>query len=377
MIYYYSRSYVEYSNGTKLSYYLVAELNRLGYHAKNLCHEKHNLSIKIPEEYQHNTIDIANKQFAISDDDFVIYPEEICDNPLHAKKCIRYLLNTPFAITGKPINYGPTDYLLSYSKLINDRLPQLYIIDDERKIFTKLKKTQKEDLVVFYFGKTEMNKLNDEVKNILRYKHFLPTKKTIITRFYPNNHTKTMEILAKAKLLISFDPMTNLNYEATLLNTPVILVSNPYHLKPLQFNVPLVDLYFSFEEYQQNWKEKDKQSAFELYCKHLETQSQEIKDAFTLINEHFNRIFLDSAYEEQTKTRNKQQIELDIQKQKMLNDIKVESIFFLQQAPYKIKKLCGRTSVLDFFYPRHMKSILKKIGLFEFCKNLYLKFKKK
>lgn len=368
-IYYYSRPYVAYSNGTKLSYTLVSELNALGYKAYNVCPE--GLGNDLLSCYQKQTIDLTKERISLTSDDIVIYPEEISDNPLHAQNCVRYLLNTPISLTGKPIQYGLTDYLLSYSKVINDQLPQLFILEDERVLFSELRKIPKEDLVVFYFGKTEMDKLSGQVDIIMRYAACIPGKKTIITRFYPKKHRETMELLAKAKLLISFDGLTNLNYEATLLGTPVVLTSNPYHLDFLHFNVPLYGEYNSFEEYQKAQSRDSVEKAYPLYSGILDKQRQTIADAFQVITEHFSRIQTDAQYAKTITQRNLKQEDLDWAKEKSLQDIQVESIFFVQQVPRKIRKICGQDSFVYYLFPKRWKTILTKLKVFGIAKKVY------
>jgi hypothetical protein len=374
MIYYYSRPYVEYSNGTKLGYRLISELNSLGYKAYNVCHS--GIGDNTPSYYKPNIIDLHTTAINPSSEDIVIYPEEISGNPLHAMNCVRYLLCSPMSITGKPIDYGPSDYILSYSRIINDTLPQLYILEDERPLYEELRKTQKEDAMVFYFGKTEMKNLSSQVSSVLTDSSSFPQKKSIITRLNPESHAQTMEMLAKAQFLISFDGLTNLNYEATLLGTPVILASDPYTIDREHFNIPLYGFFHSFNEYAHSNTREPLDLAYTTYCKHIEGQRQSIAKAFTLITAHFQRIQEDADYAAEIAKRNQEQKEVDKKKEEGLQNIQLESIFFLQQVPHKIKKLCGQSTPLDFLYPKHVKSILKKMGLFDISKKMYLKLKK-
>jgi len=53
-------------------------------------------------------------------DAVVVYPEIISDNPLKSKKVVRWFLNKPSVISGKPIKYGKNELYFYYAQAFND-----------------------------------------------------------------------------------------------------------------------------------------------------------------------------------------------------------------------------------------------------------------
>ncbi|MGC4073215.1 MAG: hypothetical protein QM760_12000 [Nibricoccus sp.] len=51
------------------------------------------------------------------------------------------------------------------------------------------------------------------------------------------------DLLRRARLLVSFDPLTNLSYEATLCGTPSFIADNYMNLRYTDFNVPLLGFF--------------------------------------------------------------------------------------------------------------------------------------
>ena len=121
MIYVYNSFYLPKSYGISCMYNLIRILNRNGISAKALCYEDERYDYEIPEDIKPYYISKAALPKKIEDKDIVIYSDVISDNPLGAKRVIRWLMNKPCFLTGKKINYGPKDVLVAYSKLVSER----------------------------------------------------------------------------------------------------------------------------------------------------------------------------------------------------------------------------------------------------------------
>lgn len=271
MVYLYAPFYNDKSNGVSVIYELVGILNESGIEARVLCFENERYDFEIPEKIKPYYISKAQAPKAVSDEDIVIYSDTTDGNVLKAKNVVYWLLNRPGVLTGKGIAFNPSDVLVAYSALIHQELPQLFLMKDERSLFSRIRSTtvRKEDMVSIYFGKVNIDTVlsqNERLKRILKKYQ----KINIITRHVPASREQMLEDIAQSDLLISYDPLSNISYEATLLGTPVLMMDDAYNIQNTAFNAGNDGLAFSEDGIEAARGEV--QRAFETYSRCLENQ---------------------------------------------------------------------------------------------------------
>lgn len=271
MIYLYAPFYNDQSNGISVMYELVEIMNEAGIEAKVLCYENERYDVELPEKIKPYYISKAQIPNAISDEDIVIYSETTGENILEAKNAVFWLLNKPSVLTGKGIRFRPDDILMAYSTLVHSKLPQLFVMRDELSLFSRLRSTvsRKRDTVSIYFGKVNIHTVlsrNEQLKHILeKYR-----KVNIITRRFPTAREQMLKGVAQSDLLISYDPLSNINYEATLLGTPVLMMDDVYGIRNTEFNMGRCGIAFSEEDIETAHNEVP--HAFETYRRWMENQ---------------------------------------------------------------------------------------------------------
>ena len=135
--YVYAPLYQKNSNGIRILYTLSELIRKHGHTSKVICYEKEreDYDTLMPARYKENNDVFFTIIGELNDDDIVIYPETISDNPLNSKNVVRYLLNRPMYLSGESIEYGSRDYLMAYSLRVDSNLPQLFILNDDREYF--------------------------------------------------------------------------------------------------------------------------------------------------------------------------------------------------------------------------------------------------
>jgi hypothetical protein len=381
VIYIYAPAYVSISNGIRVHYTLVEILNKIGIEARLLSYEKRRNDYIVPKSVQQYVVYLNEKNVHISKNDVVVYPEIIHDNPLNATKIVRYLLNRPGVLTGRNIKYNDTDYIVAYSQSIDKCLPQLFIMNDDRKEILISKVTAKQDSVCLYFGKVNKNKLYE---NVLAVRPIIKKfkKVEIITRMHPGSREELFKKIAHAQLLISFDPLTNLTYEATLLGTPVLLADTSMHVEN-DFNIPLYGIFSSYEDLKSHLQ--DVELAFAEYERHLEKRGITVKTWVNDFFRHFERLEShDSMYlMEHSKVIEEVSRKFDVslnsfeyklQGLENINipielDTKIILIFNLRTKMTLLQKKLDYRSVL--------RTVTKKIGIYETLRRIRGHFQKK
>lgn len=240
MLYLYGHRYYPNSYGIRCEYELVRTLNEQGLEARLLYggHSYEDECVLPPMQFDSFCIDISNETVKLEDQDVVIYTEADDNNPMESPNVIRWLLNKPLINRAKLQGFGDNDVLAAYSKYIDNDLPQLFYLVDEKKFLKSIrnKATHDEKQVCLYFGKYN----NDIVRSkahIIRELIDKYESVVVITRDYPKSRKETLLQIANSDLLISTDPLTNVNYEACLLGTPVLLVDDTYDTEHREFNV--------------------------------------------------------------------------------------------------------------------------------------------
>ncbi len=255
--YVYAPLYQKNSNGIRVLYSLSDLIRQQGYSSKVICYEgdREDYDLLLPTRYKQHTIamdDNFKDDFSLSNEDIVVYPETISCNPLKAKNVVRYLLNRPMYLTGRPIQYQDSDYLVAYSLRVDANVPQLFILNDDRDYFYPTDFHNKESLVCIYYGKvTDPVIRNPELKDLINtFKD-----KVTITREYPKTRTELGDLLRRSRLLVSLDPISNITYEATLCGTPALIVNDIFGFSNQKFNITLYGIFSNPSRYDESIKD--------------------------------------------------------------------------------------------------------------------------
>lgn len=150
------------------------------------------------------------------------------------------MLAKEYILNGNAIQFEDSDYIFAYSNAVNGSADQYNILLDG---LTNLKNYHTEKIigkVSVYYGKCRVGIEIPEYKNLL--KKFKEV--AIITRTNPSSKDVLYREIASSELLISFDSLSSLCYEATLLGTPVILMDDVSKSFYENFNYKLHGMYY-------------------------------------------------------------------------------------------------------------------------------------
>lgn len=151
-------------------------------------------------------------------DGIVVYPEIVSGNFLRARRVVRWLLNRPGYVGRMPAPYGPDDYVVAWSRIIDHRLPILNIQIANDGLFHPEDLPSK-DGELFYVGKGSRFARRPEIERT----------RVEVTREWPATHHDLAALLRRSRALYSYDTLSGINYEATLCGTLcVILPNGPY-----------------------------------------------------------------------------------------------------------------------------------------------------
>jgi len=229
------------SNGITLLYEVARLLRLAGRTSFLLCDKEEGVpksaiwsksQVEVPVYFWKD----VDSRHEIKTTDIVIYSESVQGNPLHAQRVVRYLMSIPGMLPEHSMNPGESDFLVSYSNLINRELFQLFILKQES-VLNQLPRRRNQ--VAVHFGKVDRDALRRNFSQVWQLISRFRTKK-VITRNAPRKRKKLIQYLAKSRLLVSFDPLSNLHIEATLLGTPVLVVDRSIYGDFDSFNLPLI-----------------------------------------------------------------------------------------------------------------------------------------
>jgi len=187
----------------------------------------------------------------VDPDSIAIIPEITSNDTvsrLATKKHVWYLLNRPILLTGEPILYAPEDLIVAHSGLISKIYFNLFIfreIPELNLADISAPTAPKEDLILLYYGKSRTTAIPGYVKRLIKSKK---ARAIVINRMFPKSRDLLFDLLKRARLLVSYDPLTNLNYEATLCGTPCFIVDNYMKLDFSDFNFPLYGIFENKQE---------------------------------------------------------------------------------------------------------------------------------
>ncbi len=243
--------YTPSSNGVMVLYFLADTLEQLGHRTtlvpldrEVFIQNRHNYPARYLEKFQTHT-------GLVDPESIAIIPETApaaTVASLTEKKRVWYLLNKPMLLTGEPIMYAPEDLVVVHSGLISKAYFNLFIVREIPELNLENLRpatTAKENLILLYYGKSRMVKIPSCIKRLIKSKG---AEVVIINRHFPKSRDLLFDLLKKARLLVSYDPLTNLNYEATLCGTPCYIVDNYMQLKFSDFNIPLHGIFEDKQE---------------------------------------------------------------------------------------------------------------------------------
>jgi hypothetical protein len=271
------------SNGIRIYYLVAEELHRLGHEVVIVAHDHHladhtHLPARLKPLFR-----LQGVNFGLGDlrpDDIVVYPDVTSGNPLGGSRLVRYLANRPLVLTGHPVDYGPSDFIVSYSAYIDTHAYPLFVLNDDRKHFYP--STQpKASLALVYFGKVPEGPLPAPVEAFLRGFE----QRLLVTRTYPRTRSELGDLLRRAQVLVTMDPLTNLSYEATLCSTPALIVKDDFGLTRLPVALPTWG-YFT-DPAQFGPAQVDARRAFPLYVEALRANRGRIADFAEACINHF------------------------------------------------------------------------------------------
>jgi hypothetical protein len=178
----------------------------------------------------------------------VIMPDTTPPDILAEIRCkhrIWYLMNKPWLLTGLPTSYRPIDAVIAYSGLVSKSHFNVFFNrkftdfdpDSQEHQVSILKK---QDLILIYTGKSRAMRLDKKISVLIRNTR---AKVICIHRHFPSDRHQLYRLLRSAKLLISFDPLTNLNYEATLCGTPCYIADNYMGIDYADYNIALTGIF--------------------------------------------------------------------------------------------------------------------------------------
>ena len=195
--------------------------------------------IKRPKKYDSLVIDKSS--LAYLDDPIVIYPDVFHDNPLNAKRSVKYLLAKPFSFGNDFIPFA-TDYVATYSQMVLDKkiLDQFYFLNNEPEYFKNIDIKKKKNLVSIYYGKCRVGDSYKYLLDIINQFEYVE----IITRSTPENQEDLHRILSQSKLLISFDAFTHISLIANIYGTPVLFTDNLFSEVFRSFNQKIYGYYY-------------------------------------------------------------------------------------------------------------------------------------
>lgn len=183
------------------------------------------------------------KPYQHSNNIIVVYPDCVEGNPLGAKLVARYLMAKPYILNNRGFKYSDNEFIFAYSNAVNHNLPQYNLIDPKLVELRELKCEKKINRLSIYMGKCRLG---------IDFKRFIPLldgfdEIIIITRTHPSNKKCLYDTIAKSKLLLSFDPLSSICYESTLIGTPVLLGDNVFESEYKNYNYPLYGFNYTFE----------------------------------------------------------------------------------------------------------------------------------
>ena len=190
------------------------------------------------------------------------------------------------------------------------------------------------------------------------------SKIEIITRKYPSNHINTLRLVKNSDLLISFDALSNINYESTLLGTPVLALDDFFKIMK---EVQISHYGYAFDESEIDMARLSVGKAFDEYLKIIQKQGDDFVDVIHNALAHFKRVETNLEYRK----------EYDKYAEECINSnpsCSFENISSLNNIPLILRKKM-RINSKELSIKTEIKYILYKLGLYNCSMSLYKRLK--
>ena len=230
--------YHEHSNGIKILWEIAYRLSQINKNT-HVLEVQWGEKIKRPKKYDDLVIDHSSLLYL--DEPIVIYPDIFHDNPLNAKKVVKYLLAKPFSF-GKEFTPSATDYVATFSQMVLDKkyLDQFYFLNNEPEYFKNIDIKRKKNLVSIYYGKCRAGDSYKYLLDIINQFEYVE----IITRSTPDNQEDLHRILSQSMLLISLDAFSHISLIANIYGTPVLFTDKLFSEVFRNFNQKIYGYYY-------------------------------------------------------------------------------------------------------------------------------------
>lgn len=195
-------NYNEKSGGSWVLHFLCDQLNKIGCSASLFIYEKEQL-----------VNPLFDTPLGFNPESIVIYPEIVTNNPLNANRVVRYLLNREGYLQGRMIDWGPSDYPLSFSKVYRDDCDSLFYPITDLNIFSPDSSEKKGH--AFYIGKGNL------------YGECPKLPYLEITRSFPPSKAELASLLKEVDIFYSYDAHSATNLDAALCGCIPILLQKP------------------------------------------------------------------------------------------------------------------------------------------------------
>jgi hypothetical protein len=293
-------NYDDKSNGIIILYKLSEYLDEIGYETffypidEKLFNDNKN---KYPSKYLRKFV--SNIEFE-KENAVCILPDAIpfeLSKKLNFRWRVWYLLNRPSFLTKQPLFYYENDIFISYSKLVSVFDYQFFLnspIPEVENIISALKekKIRKKNQIIVYWGKSRSR--NFKVLFLLKILSLGFTKIIPINRRYPVDKKQLYTLISESRLLISFDPLTNLNYEANLCRTPCLIADNYMQIDYRKYNISLLGISDKISEmldmYYKGISKKDWLRMIDEYKETTQNHLSETKNALAYIFSEFKKV---------------------------------------------------------------------------------------
>jgi hypothetical protein len=124
---------------------------------------------------------------------------------------------------------------------------------------------KKKNQIVIYWGKCRKS----FYFRILFFSILSGIKIVSVNREWPPNKRDLYKLISDSRLLVSFDPLSNLCYESTLCRTPVFIIDNYINVNFTEYNIPLYFITTSLKKaivyYKKGINIKEYQSIISIY----------------------------------------------------------------------------------------------------------------
>ncbi len=301
-IVFYVPYYHEHSNGIKILWEIAYRFSLINKNT-HLIEASWGPKIKRPKKY--DGLVIKKSSLSYLDDPIVIYPDVFHDNPLNAKRSVKYLLAKPFSF-GNEFTPQANDFVATYSQMVLDKkiLDQFYFLNNEPEYFKNIDIKRKKNLVSIYYGKCRVGDSYKYLLDIINQFEFVE----IITRSTPDNQEDLHKILSQSKLLISFDAFSHISLIANIYGTPVLFTDNIFSEVFRNFNQEFYGYYYKNDI--RNLKkimsvdnmQKISQSTVSEIKRIKSSEKTELLRFYDAITRHFNKIN-NLTYQKQNKNK--------------------------------------------------------------------------